>query len=1064
MQTVDWRPLLTPEITDLGRLPARPALDPHPDRESALSDDASPQVRSLDGDWAFLLVDGPDEAPDGWADPAFDITDWVEVAVPGCWTRQGTGDLPHYTNVVMPWAGDPPEFPEANPTGLYRRTFTVPARWRRRRTVLRLGGHESVALVWCNGAFVGMGKDSRLASEFELTEHLQAGANTLAVMVVRWSDATWIEDQDHWFHAGLHRSVEVYTTAHTYLADVATSTDYDPGTRRGRATVRIAAGGAEPGPMEARVTLLDDVGTPVATASGDVGSVRFPAGGNAMARAAGFPGREATVELTVARARPWSAERPDRYRLLVELVTGDRVIEATALWIGFTRVEIDDGLLQVNGRPVMINGVNRHDHDPKGGKTVTRAAMEADVRLMKQHNINAVRTAHYPNDPAFLDLCDQYGLYVIDEANFESHARLSSLSRDDRWHRALMDRVVRMVRRDRNHPSIIGWSLGNESGVGAGHAAAAAWIRHTDPGRFVHYEGSVGPRFRLDRTEVADVTVAPTPGHRLLSDVVCPMYAAIEVVTGWATWAERTGGDDRPLILCEYSHAMGNTNGSLAEYWEAFWTHRRLQGGFVWDWMDQGLDEVDAHGRRYWAYGGHYGDTPNDGNFCINGLVGPDRTPHPGLRELQWCARPVTVTPADPTGRRLTITNRRHTISLDDLELRWELLVDGEREADGPVELASVAAGATRTGRVVGLPRRVDGAATMVVTARLRAAAPWAPAGHVVAWEQFPVALPARSARPTPPPAAPAPPRMRVDDNGRFRLRAGRLTLHGDATTGSLSGIDLGSRPLVVGDLRPTLWRPPIDNDGVITQGASGPTDPLGRWLAWGLDRLVWEPDEGRIEVTGAPDGGEDPESVTISRQGWLRPAGTKAARGPGAAWVVVTSTVTGDGLSVAMSLDATEAGWDDLPRVGLTFTVAEPFDRFRWHGPGPDDAYPDRRASAIVRRWSSTVADQYHPYVRPQEHGARVDTQWFELVDRRGAGLRIEGDEPLIVTARHHHEPALTAATTVAELEADPTVEVHIDAAIRGLGTGACGPDTLPPYRVGPGPHTLRWSLRSAR
>ncbi len=1059
MDSIDWRPLLTPEVTELGRLPARPPLDAHRDATSALSGGRGSDVRSLDGPWSFLLVDGPDAAPEGWADPTFADKRWDSLAVPGCWTRQGTGDLPQYTNVVMPWSAEPPDFPEANPTGLYRRTVSVPARWLKRRVVLRLGGHESVAFVWCNGSFVGFGKDSRLASEFDVTDHLVAGDNVIAVMVVRWSDATWIEDQDHWYHGGLHRSVELHATPRTYLADVATATDWDPRSKRGEATVSVEVGGLERGANQVRVTLLDvDHGLErtLDSATAPVGSAKPAPGGNATEKAAGFRGRRARARLRLAKARPWSAEDPHRYRVLVELLDArERVVEATSVVIGFTRIEIADGLLQVNGRPVMIAGVNRHDHHPVTGKVVGRDDMIADIVAMKRHNINAVRTAHYPNDPMFLDLCDEYGLYVIDEANVESHGRLASLSRDDRWHRAILERSMRMVRRDRNHPCIIGWSLGNESGVGAGHAAAAGWIRHTDPGRIVHYEGSVGERFRLRNTILDDVTVAPTAAYRLLSDLVCPMYASIDIVTGWARWAEESGGDDRPLILCEYSHAMGNSNGSLAEYWAAFWSERRLQGGFVWDWMDQGLDEIDDQGRPYWAYGGHFGDEPNDRNFCINGLIGPDRTPHPGLRELAWCARPVTIEPADAAGRRLTIANRRAFASLDDLVVGWELLVDGEAVADGPVEVASVAAGGRRTAKVVGLPRRVSGPASMVVTARLARATRWAPAGHVVAWDQFDVDVPQAKASPAAAVSAPSSAvRAVTGDDGLVSLRAGGLTISADLERGAVVAIDRGRRRLVDGDIRPTLWRAPIDNDGVVDQGAAGPTDPLGRWLRWGLDRLVWQVDECEL-VTD-----DDGAAVTVVRRGRLLPPATGGRSRPGA-HVTTALRLTADGLGLSLDIDATDAGWDDLPRVGLACTVPEGLDRLRWYGPGPEETYTDRRAGAVVRRWSTTVAEQYHPYVLPQEHGAHVDTRWFELVDRRGRGLRIDGDDGLIFSARHHDDAQLTAATTVAQLAPTATVELHLDAAMRGLGTGACGPDVLPDHIVGGGPHRLHCTLR---
>lgn len=1065
---VAWRSLLTPEILDVGRLPSRTSFDPFPDRAAALTQDREARSLSLDGSWDFRLVASPDAAPDRWADPDVDLgaeptaagdRPWRTIEVPGCWTRQDTGDLPHYTNVIMPWDVEPPGFPEDNPTGLYRRWFRLPSGWKRRRTVVQLGGHESVAFLWCNGSFVGMGKDSRLASEFDLTPHLVAGRNLLAVMVVRWSDSTWIEDQDHWYHAGLHRSVRLLSTPARHLADVAATTDYDPVTGAGSLTATVDVGGSEPadGPGAVRLTLLDGSGAaaePLATVDAPIDSPTAEPGGDVVAAAASFRGARARATIDLASVRPWSAEAPNRYRLLAEVVSaGGDTVEATTVVVGFTRVEIADGNLVVNGEAIMIAGVNRHDHHPVTGKTLTADDIRADLVLMKQHNINAVRTAHYPNDPVLLDLCDELGLYVIDEANIESHARMWSLSNDDRWHRPIVDRVMRLVRRDRNHPSIIGWSLGNESGHGAGHAAAAAWVRTTDPSRIVHYEGLQGRRFRLAGTEPHHVTVAPSETDRLLSDLVCPMYAPASIVDAWAAWAEDGGDDDRPLILCEYSHAMGNSNGSLDAYWDAFWAHPRLQGGFIWDWMDQGLDEVDDRGRPYWAYGGHYGDNPNDGNFCINGLVGPDRTPHPGLRELQFLARPVVVELDGPTGRRLRVTNRRSFADLSDLELHWTLLVDGEPVADGPVKVPKVPAGQDRPGTVTGLPRRVDGPASLVVEARTAGPTPWAGAGHVVAWDQLAIDLPRRAA-----------------GTARAAEPSGAgLTVIGSCATGAVEAIRLGRREIVTGDLVPNLWRAPIDNDGPIHLRTEEPGDPLGRWLRLGLDRLDWVVDQ--VEV------GDGPHFSSV-RTGRLVPRGSSGTAAPDSeigATAILAVRVDDDGsIIVGLGLDATEVGWDDLPRVGASLTVAPAFDRLRWSGPGPDETYPDRRAGSIDRVWRSTVADQYHPYVRPQEHGTHVDARWFELVDRRGRGLRVEslaergsggsgfGDaEPRsLFSARHHHDRALTAASTVAELDPDAEVNVTIDGAMRGVGTGACGPDVLDRFVVGPGPHRYRWRL----
>jgi len=652
---LDTDDLFRPELTALNRLPPRSSFEAFPSVSAAKSGGINPWRLSLDGTWEFLLVDSPSSAVDGWFDPSFDTSGWANIEVPGCWTRQDVGDHPHYTNIVMPWPDlDPPQTPIVNPTGLHRTSFTIPDGWADRDTIVHIGGAESLTVVWCNGRFVGMGKDSRLPSEFDLTRFVSPGENILAVMVVRYSDATWIEDQDHWWHAGLHRSVRVESRARVGLADIDIDADFDSDAGHGHLIVKSWVSGPRPN-VSMRLSMQATDGRTVVDAK-TCTFERTESGGHfeQLLAAYSFTGQSAIIDVVVPKVSPWSPEDPVLYEVLIELLDSDGdVLEATVAAVGFRRVEVRDRRLRINGRDVVINGVNRHDHNPMTGKALTLEDMRADLVAMKRHNINAVRTSHYPNDHRFLDLCDELGFWVVDEANVESHARLMSLCRDVRYHDAIVDRVRRMVLRDRNHPCIIGWSLGNESGHGPAHDAAAGWVRRIDPSRFVHYEGAVQPRFSVNHPQERDATrQAPSSSERLVTDVVCPMYSPNDVITDWAVWAESTKLDDRPLIMCEYSHAMGNSNGSIAEYVDAFNTYPALAGGFVWDWRDQGLAEVDEEGREYWAYGGHFGDEPNDVNFCINGLVGPDLLPHPGLRELQWAARPIVARLVEwPRGR-----------------------------------------------------------------------------------------------------------------------------------------------------------------------------------------------------------------------------------------------------------------------------------------------------------------------------------------------------------------------------------------------------------------------------
>jgi len=1014
-----------PEIGSINRLPMRVPTTPYPDAGSARQAGASPWRLALDGVWQFHLASSPTELPDGWTRDLANPTTWRDIAVPGCWTRQNTGDLPHYTNVIMPWPLQPPEVPEANPTGLYRRRFNLPPEWAGRQVVLHAGGAESLLAVWCNGSFIGMGKDSRLASEFDLTASLLPEGNQLAVLVARYCDHTWLEDQDHWWHGGLHRSVYLEGRGTPHLADVTCVADYEPEDGSGTLLISAGVGGADaPAEWQARVTLQDGDGTTIGTSS----AVAFSGwvGSSAEAEAVSayaYKGPFAAVDLTFDSVDPWSAETPRLYAATVELLSAEgEVIEAVAQRVGFRRVEVGARQLLVNGEPIVICGVNRHDHHPDTGKVQTEDDIRADLVTMKQHNINAVRTAHYPNDPVLLDLCDELGLYVVDEANVESHGRYASLCHDVRYHSAFVERVRRMVLRDRNHACIIGWSLGNEAGLGPAHAAAAAWVRSVDPTRFVQYEGACHPTWSQEYT--SDPWIRPaTAEERLVTDIVCPMYPSIAAVEEWGQWAEKTGLDDRPVVLCEYSHAMGNSNGSLADYWAAFEATPGVQGGFVWDWRDQGLREHDANGRQYWAYGGHFGDKPNDANFCINGLVGPDGVPHPALRELMWLHRPVRVSAGDRPDR-LQVENRREFNDLSDLIGRWQITCDGEVTAEGHLDLPSLGPG-QRHEIDLSLdlpPRETDGRLVLSSTFALAEATAYAPQGHVVAWDQHELAV-------VTPPATP--------------VASTPHTLSGSTVSRSTVPDDSLAEILpasIVDGIRACVWRAPTDNDngGPLPVGSAA-TD----WRAEGLNRL-------RSEVRGATRSGDE---LIIERD-------------------ILADDVVG---THSTSVRVDEKGrimfaeqislperWLDLPRVGVVFAVDPALETVEWLGLGPDETYPDRRAAALFGRWTTTVTDQYHPYVVPQEYGAHVDTSWLTLTDGRGRGIRIASDQPLIITARPHTDEALEAATTLAELEPATTIEVHVDVAVRGLGTGACGPDTLSRYRVAGGSHAWSWWMET--
>lgn len=1033
--------LLQPNLTEINRLPARAPLIPFPSSEAIDGDEATPWRISLDGEWHFQLVANPDSAPADWLTSDAPEASWRTIRVPGVWTRQETGDTPHYANWMMPFdCKRPPDVPDENPTGLYRKSFEHKADWQDRNTVLHIGGFESVALVWCNGAFVGMGKDSRLPSEFDLSPYLVAGKNILAIMVIRWSDATWIEDQDHWNHGGLHRSVYLESRGAVHVADLTVTADYDAHTRTGTARIKASVNGASDG-YKVRGRLLTSSGglveelpeTPVSNF--DTSGTSF----DQLIMSHTFHGYDARFSLSVPNAAPWSAEAPTRYQVRIELVDpAGFVCEAHTTWIGFRNVDVSDRRLRINGSPVILHGVNRHDHHPENGKTPSVSDMRDELLTMKQHNINAIRTAHYPNDHRLLDLADEIGFYLIDEANVECHGRYHEVPNHPAYQHAIIDRTRRMVMRDRNHPCIIGWSLGNEAGHGPAHNAAAAMIRQMDPDRFVQYEGAVSDRFMLlpGTTANAATCKPPDESERVTTDIVCPMYPSIEAIVKWARWAEETKQDDRPLIMCEYSHAMGNSNGSLTEYVDAFYAEPALGGGFIWDWRDQGLAETDADGNTYWAYGGHFGEKIHDGNFNINGLVGPDGTPHPALKEFKWAIRPVTVTQIDAD--TFAITNRRAFLDTSDLRLTWSLQKNGTPVETGRVDMA-IKPGETEDLHLP-LAAKLDNAYDWHILFQwhLRDSTDWAQTGHLVAWDQ--VTLSRRSVSLPGLPAFEAPPASRLGE-----VMFGDVGVEFDADN-RIQAIKIGNQAVISGDITASVWRAPTDNDGGKPGTRVSPFPTVcSSWVEHGLNELTLK----QIEATYSED--MDKPQLSLHRS-WQNSAGDRLLH-------ISRLSTQGNGLRIDEEI-ITPHNWRDLPRIGIRFEVPKSLSDLSWYGLGPDESYPDRCKAQTMGRWTSSVADQYHPYVRPQEYGAHENTRAFSLSDASGAGFHIRLPEPVSFSARPHHDVALTQAETLAELKAGPTTEVHIDAAIRGLGTGACGPDTLPQYLVNAGSYAFTWII----
>ncbi len=750
-------PWADPAVVSINRLPMTTLPVPYADIAAARSGERerSPWFRTLDGRWSIKrFADVSQVTP---ASLTADTSKWSSITVPGNWTLAGLGDHPHYTNVQMPWTGRPPSLPPTVATAVHRTSFTVPAKWKSRRTVLHIGGAESIHMVYLNGEFVGYGTDSRLPSEYDISAHLVKGRNDLAVVVCRYSAQSHLEDQDQWWMAGLHREVYLCSRAAVGVNDVRVDAGVVSSTC-GRLAVDVHLSAPVDAPLSRGWTVRARIETMAgrrigAVRTGEVAWFDVPyvfEGHIVRFRDWDVPG----VDL-------WSAENPRRYRVVCELVDpGGEVREVHAVVTGFRSVERRGNAVLVNGKRVMIRGVNRHDHHPDRGKAVSVDDMRADLVAMKRHNVNAVRCSHYPNDSRFLDLCDELGLYVVDEANAEAHAWNTSLCHDPRYRDTWMSRITRMVERDRNHPSIIMWSLGNEAGYGAVHDAAAAWIRSVDPTRLVHYEGAV---FH-----------AGWDAAHAATDVVCPMYATIDAIVQYG----KSSAGKRPLIMCEYSHAMGNSNGSLADYWQAFENTPGLQGGFIWEWKDHGITQRLPGGGSRFAFGGQFGDVPNDGNFVADGLMHSDLVPHPAMREVAWVHRPVQVRRTKRNGvESLSVRNRQWFTGLDPYVATWTLIVDGEVRRTGNLRVP-----ACKPDSVVTVPmpvRAPKGAREAFLTVQwsLAAATAWAPKGHVVAWDQVvlsssrPARVPVGSTKHAAPPVSPRVTVWRAaTDNDGFKM------------------------------------------------------------------------------------------------------------------------------------------------------------------------------------------------------------------------------------------------------------------------------------------------------
>ncbi|EIC83465.1 beta-galactosidase [Serratia sp. M24T3] len=940
----DWE---NPVCTQVNRLAAHPPFQSWRSVEEAKEDRDSVSRHLLNGEWAFSYFTSPERVPVSWLSEDLPASDTIQV--PANWQLAGY-DAPIYTNVQYPIPVNPPFVPHENPTGCYSLTFEVQEDWRKQgQTRIIFDGVNSAFYLWCNGEWVGYSQDSRLPAEFDLSDYLQAGNNRLAVMVLRWSDGSYLEDQDMWRMSGIFRDVSLLHKPEVQFSDIQLNTHLHANFTLGELEAKIVVNATpeQASTHKIQVTLWQG-DQKVADQTQQLGSETIDE------RGAYFD--KVTLRLPLAKPLLWSAEQPHLYRAVISLLDADnRLIEAEAYDVGFRQVEISNGLLKLNGQPLLIRGTNRHEHHPEKGQAIDEATMLQDILLMKQHNFNAVRCSHYPNHPLWYKLCDRYGLYVVDEANIETHGMqpMNRLSDDPQWFNAFSERVTRMVQRDRNHPCIIIWSLGNESGHGSTHDALYSWIKSTDPTRPVQYEGG--------------------GANSAATDIICPMYARVDqdqpfdAVPKWSIkkWIGMPD-ETRPLILCEYAHAMGNSLGGFDKYWQAFRDYPRLQGGFIWDWVDQSLTRVGDDGVSYSAYGGDFGDKPNDRQFCMNGLVFQDRTPHPALFEAQRAQQffhfdLVSIEPLVVEVRSDYLF--RHS---DNERLNWRVELNGQAVCQGEQPLDIPPQGRQRI-QLGDYPAvETPGQLWLNIDIYQPDATQWSGKEHRTAWHQW--SLPRALPLPVAVKQNSSAPKLATTEN-QLTVAVGDQRWQFNKQNGLLEQWWHGEEAQLLSPLRDQFVRAPLDNDiGVSEATRIDPNAWVERWKKAGMYEL--ESQLLRFETHQLVDGlnietehtfAYAQNIVLISRKNYH------------------ISTLG------ELRIDVRVQVASSLPspaRIGLSCQLRQVAETVEWLGLGPHENYPDRQLAAQFSRWQLPLEQLYTPYVFPSENGSRGGTHELNYGD----------------------------------------------------------------------------------
>lgn len=1001
-----------PKRLSRNREKSRSYFIPFSTESEALINQGNKSTRTLllNGVWKFHYAENPIVAPAGFYNNNYSTDEWDDLVVPSHWQLNGYGK-PHYTNVAYPFQVNPPFVPSKNPTGSYKRSFYLPKEWETHQILLRFEGVDNSFQLWVNGQEVGFSKGSRLPAEFDITSYLEEGENSLSVQVYQWSDSTYLEDQDMWWLSGIFRDVYLIARPVSTIRDFYVQSVLDKHYKDGLLTIQLEFDEKDLVKLKNRkvtYALLDDKLQVVQETKETISELN----------------EQSKIEVLIKQPKQWTAETPVLYQLLLTVSDEhDKILEVLTQKIGFRTIELKDGLLKVNGKAIMFKGVNRHDNHPDLGRAVTLEDMEKDIQIMKQANVNAVRTAHYPNDPRFYSLCDEYGLYVMNEADLETHGfeivgDVSLLSDDPTWEQAYVDRMERMVERDKNHPSIVLWSLGNESGTGCNHQAMADWLLKKNPALLIHHEGATKMMYEANQYELDSPITA----------VNSTMYTDISLL-------EKLGsalGHQKPHLLCEYGHAMGNGPGSLKDYWELFYKYERLQGGFIWEWSDHGLRQFTKSGEEFYAYGGDFGDQPNDYNFVIDGIVQPDRTFSPAYYELKKVMEPIKVTVVNFEDGLFSLNNRYDFQNLDHLSLSWSLRMGETTLQSGTMPIKGIQA---RSSKNIKIPfesfdEQFQQTEDIWLDFNfvLAYSINWANKRYEIAFAQFKRQHPLVKGKLI---------RNlnkkvildRKETTTELLIKGKDFVITFDKVNGQLVSFDYLNQSLLERGPVLNFWRAMTNNDHRSEQmwKQNGV-----QWLQKRTHSFVWSYLKKSNEV-----------KVTIKQR--FGP--------PMLAWGIEVVTIYQVNESGKVNIQVKGIPIKNyprtFPRIGLELVLSKDFESVKWSGRGPGESYTDSKEAARFGVFTSSIEDLSFNYIYPQENGNRTDTNWLVIKNEQGNGLKISGSRPFDFSARHYSQNNLDEAKHTFDLKKTKEVYLYLDKQQHGIGSASCGPDVLPDYEL---------------